>query len=78
MFVAVLFVLLTAALQLRSHMPPSWLVASGAPKSLSHLTTVLFILSACLALAQILTNRSLLNRAHNERSTSDPVRSRSL
>src|ERR1700685_411460 len=29
MFVAVLFVLLTAALQLRPHMPPTWLIASG-------------------------------------------------
>jgi hypothetical protein len=64
MFVAVLFVLLTAALQSRPLMPPSWLVASGARKSMPPLTTALLILTGCLALTEILTNRSLLKRAH--------------
>jgi len=64
MFVAVLFVLLTAALQLRPLMPPLWLVASGAPRSVPPLFMALLILSVCLAVAEILTNRSLLKRAH--------------
>jgi hypothetical protein len=65
-FLAVLFVLLTVALQLRPHLPASWLIASGGKRSLPTLTIVLFILSACLALVQILTNRSLLDRVHAE------------
>ena len=64
MFVAVLFAFLTAALQLRPHMPPSWLVPSGGRKGVPPLATGLIVFSGCLALAQILTNRSLLNRAH--------------
>lgn len=63
-FAGVLFVLLTAALQLRPLMPPSWLLDSGARKSMPPLATVLLILSVCLGAAEVLTNRSLLNRAH--------------
>ena len=65
-FASFLLVLLTVALHLRQHLPGWWLVASGAPKSLPPLTIALFVLSACLALTQILTNRSVLERAHRE------------
>jgi hypothetical protein len=65
-FVAVLLVLLTVALHLRRRLPAWWLVTSGAPKSLPPLTTALFVLSALLALIQILTNRSALERSHRE------------
>lgn len=77
-FVAVVFVLLTAGIQLRPYVPPSWLVASGARKSIPPLATVLFILSACLAIAQILTNRSLLNRAHLQHNSREPDHANSL
>lgn len=76
-FVAVLFVVLTAALQLRPHMPPSWLVARGARRNPPPLTTVLLILFVCLALVQILTNRALLNRAHLQPSAPGPDRGNS-
>jgi hypothetical protein len=65
-FLAVLFVLLTIALQLRPHLPASWRVAGGGPKSLPPFTIALFMLSALLALVHILTNRSLLDRAHRD------------
>lgn len=68
-FLAVLFVLLTVALQIRPHLPASWLIASGGRRSMPPFTIILFILSACLALVHILTNRSLLNRVHVERNT---------
>jgi hypothetical protein len=66
-FLAVLFALLTISLQLRPHLPASWLVASGERKSLPLFTIALFILSALLALVHILTNRSLLDRVHSDR-----------
>jgi hypothetical protein len=65
-FVSVLLVFLTVALDLRQYLPPWWLVASGAPRGLPPLTDALFVLSALLALTQILTNRSILARAHRE------------
>jgi hypothetical protein len=65
-FVSVLLVLLTVALQLRKYLPAWWLVASGAPRSVPPFTTALFVLSACLALTQILTNRSALERVHRQ------------
>jgi hypothetical protein len=66
---AVLFVLLTVAFQLPSHLSASWLIASGGQRSMPPLTIILFILSACLALVQILTNRSLLDRVHIQHNT---------
>jgi hypothetical protein len=68
-FLAVLFVLLAVAFQFRPHLPTSWLIASGGNRSMPPLTIILFILSACLALAQILTNRSTLDRVHLEHNT---------
>jgi hypothetical protein len=77
-FVAVVFVLLTGALHLRPYMPPSWLIASGARNSMPPFAAVLIVLSACLALAQTLTNRSLLNRAHTQHSSREPDHANSL
>ncbi len=73
-FSIVLVGLLTAALLLRQYSSPWWLTASGAPKSISPFTYALFILSACLALTQVLTNRSALRRAH-ERADADRLQS---
>lgn len=63
-FVSALLVILTVALQVRQYLPAWWLFASGAPRSVPPFTTALFVLTACLALTQILTNRSALERAH--------------
>jgi len=63
-FLVALVVILTAALNLRPHLPHYWLVASGAPRSVPPYITVLFLLCIALAFTQIFTNRSLLNRAH--------------
>jgi len=63
-FLATLVVLETIALPLRPHLPASWLITTG--KDGSPFTITLFILCMCLALAQILSNRSLLERAHLE------------
>jgi hypothetical protein len=70
-FIAILFFLLTVALRLRPQLPASWLIASGGYKSMPPFTLALSILSACLALAHILTNRSILDRAHLGHSSSD-------
>lgn len=64
-FLAVLFTILTVALQFRPQLPASWLIASGERKSMPPFSVVLFVLSALLGLVQILTNRSLLDRAHS-------------
>ena len=66
-FLAVLLGLVTVAFEIRPHLPESWLVAGEGRKSIQPFTTVLFVLSGLLALIQILTNRSLLERAHSDR-----------
>lgn len=71
-FVSFLLVLLTAALHLRHHLSPWWLVASGAPKSVPPIVDALLVLSGILALTQILTNRSILARAHSEHADVNP------
>jgi hypothetical protein len=63
-FLAVLLVLETVALQLRPHLPASWLVASG--RDGSPFAIAVTILCVCFASAQVWTNRSLLERAHLE------------
>ena len=63
-FVCILLILLTAALQLRPHLPAWWFATSRESRSMPPFIAALFVLSALLALAQILTNRSLLERAH--------------
>jgi hypothetical protein len=66
-FLAAIVVLETVAFQLRPNFPASWLIARG--KDGSPFTITLFILCLCLAFAQILSNRSLLERAHREQHT---------
>lgn len=63
-FLAVLFVLQTGALELRPYMPDFWFVASG--RNIPPFTIVLAIVCGALAFTHILTNRSLLDRAHHE------------
>lgn len=70
-FTAILFFLVTVALRLRPQLPASWLIANGGYKSMPPFTWALLIPSACLALANILTNRSILNRAQLGHSSSE-------
>lgn len=65
-FLVALVVLETEALRIRPHLPAFWLVDSGRRGSMPLFLTVLFILCASLALAQIISNRALLGRAHSE------------
>jgi lysylphosphatidylglycerol synthetase-like protein (DUF2156 family) len=65
-FLVALFVLQTLALRIRPHLPPFWLKASGGYKSMPPFVTALMALCVVLCLSEILTNRSLLDRAHRE------------
>jgi hypothetical protein len=65
-FLVALFVLQTEALQLRPHLSPFWLTASGGSRSMPPFVTALTVVSAVLCISEIITNRSLLDRAHKE------------
>jgi hypothetical protein len=66
-FLVAIVVLETIALHLTRYMPASWLVASGRGGSPFAIT--LIVLCMCLAFAQTLSNRSLLERAHQAKQT---------
>lgn len=66
-FLVALVVFETIALRLTLYMPASWLIAKGKDDSPFGIT--LTVLCLCLAGAQILSNRSLLERAHLEKHT---------
>jgi hypothetical protein len=55
------------ALELTRYMPASWLTASG--RGGSPFAIALIVLCMCLAFAQTLSNRSLLERAHRAKQT---------
>jgi hypothetical protein len=61
-FLITIVIIETVALYLTRYMPASWLIAKG--RTSSPFGTTLGILCICLAMAQIFTNRSLLERAH--------------
>ncbi len=63
-YLTALVVLETVALNLRTSLPDSWLIASG--KDGSPFTITLVLLCIGLAFIQIVSNRSLLERAHSE------------
>jgi hypothetical protein len=63
-FSATLFVLETAALDLRPHFSVWWLTANG--RNIPPFYLGLFIFLAALGMTQAITNRSLLQRAHLE------------
>jgi hypothetical protein len=62
-FLAALFIAQTMALNFRPNLPAHWVTPSSRDASPFALT--LGVLCVCLAIVQILTNRSLLDRAHN-------------
>ena len=64
-FLAALFILTTAALQVRPHLPHWWLIESG-PRGMPPFIVAVGVLCGSLLLTEIMTNRSLLKRAHAE------------
>jgi hypothetical protein len=64
-FVFALIFVLTTALQSRSSLPSNWIAGSGDSKDMPPFIIILFIILGVLALSQILTNRSLLERVHH-------------
>jgi hypothetical protein len=61
-FLVAVVVLETIAFRLSRYLPASWLAAKG--KDGSPFAITLSVLCLCLALVQVLSNRSLLERAH--------------
>jgi hypothetical protein len=61
-FLAVLLIAQTTALKLRSNLPAHWVTPSS--RDASPFAVILGVLCLCLGVAQILSNRSLLEDAH--------------
>jgi hypothetical protein len=61
-FLATLFIAQTMALKLRPSLPAQWVTPSS--RDASPFALILGVLCLCLAIVQVLTNRSLLDRAH--------------
>ena len=61
-FLSALFIAQTVALNLRPTLPAHWVTPSS--RDVSPFTLMLGVCCLCLAIVQILTNRSLLDRAH--------------
>ena len=61
-FLAALFIVQTTALKFRPNLPAYWITPTGGDAS--PFAIILGILCFCLAIAETLTNRSLLERAH--------------
>jgi hypothetical protein len=74
-FLAVLIVLQTTAIHLRSYLSPYWLAADGRSKSMPPFVTALLVTCLALLLIEVLTNRSLLERSHRllRKALSEPV-----
>jgi len=68
-FLAVQFVLQTAALSIRPKLSPWWLTEGAGPKAMSPFVLVMFGISGTLLFAEVLTNRSMLDRAHTTEKT---------
>jgi hypothetical protein len=62
-FLAALFIAQTMALNFRPNLPAHWVTPSS--RDASPFALILGVLCFCLAIVQILTNRSLLDRAHD-------------
>ncbi len=62
-FLAALFIAQTMALNFRPSLPAQWVTPSN--RDASPFSLILGVFCLCLAIVQILTNRSLLGRAHN-------------
>lgn len=62
-FIAALFIAQTTALRLRPNLPAHWTTPTS--RDASPFVIILGILCLCLAIVETLTNRSLLDRAHD-------------
>jgi hypothetical protein len=62
-YLAALFILLTGALHLRPYLPDGWFVPSG-PRQVGQFDLILLLLCYGLGVLQVVTNRSILKRAH--------------
>lgn len=65
-FLTAILIIETISFYLKRFVPSSWLVAKG--KDGSPFELALFLLCICIASAQVLTNRSVLERAHLQES----------
>jgi di/tricarboxylate transporter len=65
-FIFALLFILMAALKTRSYLPASMVTVSGDSHDDPPFIIVLFIILGILVLCQILSNRSLLERAHKK------------
>lgn len=65
-FLAAVILLETITLRLTPYMPASWL--SGRGRNNSPFAITLVVLCLCFAFVQVLTNRTLLERAHEKSS----------
>lgn len=63
-FIAGLFIAQTTGLRLRSNLPAHWITSSNSDAS--PFVIILGVLCLCLAIVETLTNRSLLDRAHDK------------
>jgi hypothetical protein len=57
----------TILLQLRPHLPPTWIAVPERSRDAPPFVIVLFVFAVILLLAEIMSNRSLLDRAHKEK-----------
>lgn len=64
-FIAVLFLLQTAAFQLRPRLSPSWFLASGF-KDTNRFEATFGALCVALVFTEVVLNRSSLKRAHSD------------
>jgi hypothetical protein len=68
-FLIALFIVETTALKIRPRLPLWWLVAQG--RDMSPFDRAMFILCGSLLLTQVVTNRSVLKRAHLDHPAAD-------
>lgn len=73
-FLAALFIIQTSALKLRPNLPAGLITPRHSDPSF--FAVILGALTACLALLQVLTNRSLLENAHSWQAQPDGSQSR--
>jgi hypothetical protein len=69
-FLAAMFIVQTMALKFRSNLPAHWITPSS--RDASPFAIILGIFCLCLAVVEILTNRSLLGRAHGSAKQLSP------
>jgi hypothetical protein len=71
-FLVALVILETIAVYSKRYMPTSWLISKGDG---SPFGVTLWVLGICLAMVQVFTNRSLLERAHSAEQATFSLRS---